>query len=1101
MGSGKAAVYLACALLACAAARAQTGKPLSSATAEWAVEFGEGGVGPPVQVGGTDAVDGIAVTLRSGKIVVVSPTGERLREMQLDLAPGAAPIAGEATNSGRDILAADVSGSVYCFTPEGARRWKYTRSDRFGSGFNYLVLADLDGDGHPEVLVTTERGNLYAVDRHGRLRFDLHATNFRLSTPAVGDVNGDGIPEIVFADDDGGVYCVNGRGETLWLNRLHNGRFGRTLPLIADADGDGRYEVYIPINSSDLGPGMYALDGATGKVLFRVPTAMQTYNSTVVADLDGRGRKQILLGDKSSVVYAMDPGGRRLWERQIGGRGIFRAAAVADLDGSGRASIFQVVRDSGLNGQSLYTLDPAGNVLDSIPLPGGGSFSPLLCRFRGQTDVKLVVAGAKGRLVCYRLPQRAGGARILWPGTRNDSEFSGFVRSEKSTTTRQTSASESVSAAVERRAALRGRNVVSLAERPAGSIVAFRLRDPDGVVHLQFLMPGEETTQFATAAPGDYEGVARWLAPDSGATLGGRSFHYTLDAAGSEDARRLAGFEKEVSALRGQLGRHAVLAEYFTALARTFREQKREERTYWLALLQYVAKAHPARSLTAAQIENPWADFDAGAFFRHARQVPGGVSVSMLGNEYESAALAITNLSPSDVTARLEVGPFAHGALELRDVPLILVNSTGRPAEDPLPLLGEGNLLRLHAGETRKIWLTFCSRDLAAGTHRVRLRIGDLLSQESPIEIPIEVRVHPVRLPDKRVYHHENWLTIGSIADEDLREKTIRDALAHGTNVFLIPAVTIAVSKDGKLGQADTALHDRLVNRLRGKAVFLVTGGTVNLRWPEGFKPDARAADAAFVDAIRWYDSHMQSLGIQREDWAFYILDEPGLTGDDAKFQWWTEQVHKVKAADANVQVYANPAGGARPDMLARVAGLIDIWQPDLALLRGDEQHLGPIFRAGQYWHYEPPGEQRELNPLGYYRMKPWVAYRLGMTGGGYWVYSWSDYWFWDSTMGAEFGTVYPTANGPVTTKRWEASRDGAEDFELLWMIREEARKQGGARGADALRLIDEAVQFVTAGQDKVGDISRKLHPYTPDYARWMDYRRRLIELAERLAQ
>src|SRR5581483_7750350 len=187
----------------------------------------------------------------------------------------------------------------------------------------------------------------------------------------------------------------------------------------------------------------------------------------------------------------------------------------------------------------------------------------------------------------------------------------------------------------------------------------------------------------------------------------------------------------------------------------------------------------------------------------------------------------------------------------------------GRAAEDPLPLLGEGDLVRLHPGETRKIWLTFCSRDLSAGPHRGRLRIGDLLSQEQPIEIPVEVTVHPVRLPDKHVYRHENWLALSSITDEDLREKTIRDALAHGTNVFLIPAITVAVSTAGKLGQADTAVHDRLVQRLRGKAVLLANG-LVKLRWADGFKPDARTADAAFEDSIRWYHAHMNSLGVDR---------------------------------------------------------------------------------------------------------------------------------------------------------------------------------------------------------------------------------------------
>ena len=52
----------------------------------------------------------------------------------------------------------------------------------------------------------------------------------------------------------------------------------------------------------------------------------------------------------------------------------------------------------------------------------------------------------------------------------------------------------------------------------------------------------------------------------------------------------------------------------------------------------------------------------------------------------------------------------------------------------------------------------------------------------------------------------------------------------------------------------------------------------------------------------------------------------------------------------------------------------------------------------------------------------------------------------------------------------------------------------------EALALVAEAVQFVTRGQDKVADISRHVRSYTPDYQRWMAYRRRLIEMQMRLA-
>jgi hypothetical protein len=111
-------------------------------------------------------------------------------------------------------------------------------------------------------------------------------------------------------------------------------------------------------------------------------------------------------------------------------------------------------------------------------------------------------------------------------------------------------------------------------------------------------------------------------------------------------------------------------------------------------------------------------------------------------------------------------------------------------------------------------------------------------------------------------------------------------------------------------------------------------------------------------------------------------------------------------------------------------------------------------------------------------------------------VYSYSPFWYFDQAMGTEYGTVYQTPQGPVTTKRWEASRDGAEDFELLWQVRERARVTGNEAVA---KLVDEAVGFVTAGQEKASDIGRQVEPFAPDYDRWMRYRAELVAAWEKM--
>jgi hypothetical protein len=118
----------------------------------------------------------------------------------------------------------------------------------------------------------------------------------------------------------------------------------------------------------------------------------------------------------------------------------------------------------------------------------------------------------------------------------------------------------------------------------------------------------------------------------------------------------------------------------------------------------------------------------------------------------------------------------------------------------------------------------------------------------------------------------------------------------------------------------------------------------------------------------------------------------------------------------------------------------------------------------------------------------------MGMTGGGYWVYSYANFWGYDRSLPPEWGSVYVTETGPVTTRRWEASRDGIEDFELLTMLKARTARGASAEERAGAQLLDEAVAFVTAGQEHVSDIGRQLRPYTPSYTKWMEYRTRIID-------
>lgn len=968
--------------------------PLSDARLEWTLDLGTFATSPAVIRSGL-----YAVALASSKLAIFDGAGKKLREMPLDLPPATPAKAADVDRDGKmDLLVADMWGSIYRFDESGRRVWKYERQDRAGGAYNYIVLADLDGDRKSEIIFTTQRGYLFAIDHMGKLRFEAHVTNYRVSTPAVADVDGDGRPELIFGTDDSEIYCIDHRGALRWNTHLEAGRFGRTLPVVADADRDGALEVYVSTPFVGKGPGLYSLDAKSGKLRWKAPSELQSYNSIVIADLDGDGTNEILHGDKNTRLYAVSAAGKRLWITQFDGRGIFFTGLAIEV--GGKRSFVQVARGAGVNGKTLYAVDGAGKTIDEIAIEGGGAQSPVL------DGDRLLVASNSGRIHSFRF---ASAPRDL--ALRADPPDAGY----------RSAPGPGVSAI---RDATPGINRLDLRPATPESHFWMRVTGPDGVTRVTMVAPGLPVRpRLEAAVAGDYR-----VETESGTLV------YRL--------RTPAKIEADV----------------------------------------------PGAPVEVRQWANPWAEEEKTA-------QTNAISARMLGNEFESIALTITNRQARPMVVRLDCAPFGSVAskrvIEFRETPLVRVISTGRMSEDPLPRLADGNLLRLGPNESRKLWVTVNSRGLKAGEHKATLSIGDLSSLEPPLGIPVTLEVLPVRLPEEHVYRHNTWLYPASIADEEVREATIQDALEHGVNVMLIPSASVAADESGRVSDPDSKVHDTIAIRLRGKAQLMITG-TVGIRWPKGITPAAEVEKKAFADAIRWYAGHMKQLGFDYRDWMFYPMDEPGLMGKDAAFDKWADGVKQIKEADPRVRVYANPAGGGRAEVLRPIAQWVDVWQPDLHLVREQPEALGAIFGKGEYWHYEACADQRNLDPLGYYRTKPWVAFQMGMTGGGYWVYSYSPYWLFDRSLGVEYGAVYQTDRGPVTSKRWEASRDGIEDFELLWMIREKAKS--ARNGAAALRLLDEAVAYVTKDQEKASDIARQVRPFAPDYSRWMQYRNRLIE-------
>ncbi len=167
--------------------------------------------------------------------------------------------------------------------------------DRFPVGFSLSLL-----------LITSAFGTAgYAYGQtYPEIRWwtDLDAPSF--GSAAVADLDGDGKPEIVFGTyfNDEKIHCLNSEdGSQLW--EYPTGSCNDASPVIIDIDDDQELEVIVPGSSSQT---VYCLDGATGALEWATNEGHCIDSPPAVADLDADGDLEIVNGTFNGYVFCLD---------------------------------------------------------------------------------------------------------------------------------------------------------------------------------------------------------------------------------------------------------------------------------------------------------------------------------------------------------------------------------------------------------------------------------------------------------------------------------------------------------------------------------------------------------------------------------------------------------------------------------------------------------------------------------------------------------------------------------------------------------------------------------------------------------------------------
>ena len=242
-----------------------------------------------------------------------------------------------------EILVTNIAGHVMALTPAGAVVWESTAEVFDAAGwydegapvadllrakyvtYSAIAVADLDGDGSPEILV-----GMSVLDAHGNLLFQ---------DPTQGTEYGDLDMELQ--------------------------PYAPIRPVAADLDGDGRKEML-------FGHVGYHADGTE---LYRLPLTT-TPGFSHVADFFGDGQSEVLV-QSSEGLTLVSASGQVLWgplgphDGGLDAKGmpVPHPAALVDMDGDG---LPEALIDTDV-ARMIYRIDASGpTLLTSVAVPPGG---------------------------------------------------------------------------------------------------------------------------------------------------------------------------------------------------------------------------------------------------------------------------------------------------------------------------------------------------------------------------------------------------------------------------------------------------------------------------------------------------------------------------------------------------------------------------------------------------------------------------------------------------------------------------------------------------------------------------------------------------------
>ena len=967
------------------------------------------------------------------------------------------------------IFAADNSGQMTCLDGNGKVVWQVDLIA--GAEGSASVVADIDNNGTYEVVQTDMSGTIWVFDAlNGKVINQAKLDQGLPVSPAVGDLDGDGNLEIVISTNDGSINVFSNNLVKLWSYKI--GGFSETwstsAPVIFSASDE---EVYI-IAASSIGD-VYCINHL-GKPVWKYPTKVPIASTISVGDFDQNGVADIFLITQAGVIYRFDENGSKLWNIEMQGRSL-APGAILDINNDKKLEyIFSTQRGN------MFVLDNDGNVIFNHQFNSRTiNVTPSFGNVSSSSKLDVVLTGGETGLT-YCLETLANVNTIKqWTNYRgninNTGAWFGLLSSDHLRMVPQNLAWDKIFVSEEIKFKIYNPKPNKFPLRAESECI-----DPNGVKYNSIAnvygKEGELLLPVDFILPGEYK-ISWKLINEKDKTLIENQKTVSIQPFNNDQAlvsQALSTIEITISEVEKVLPLSASALKSIasdlqkglsdllpkikslpgrdgTEIQMTIDQTKSlsDKATEALNICNVISNAKSLGHETSiiAFEGSKWENRNVDKQLPKTAENPVLIKRTAVLGEHLPIPIVLFNITDQYLNVRVDYENIDGIKITaLRSINTI--TSLGGESWDPLPEIDESSIITIPPLKSREVWLDLDLANADAREYKFNIQFqslngaGIIDAPRSPLGIPspetkveIDLDVLPFEMALSGEFRLCTWSPSTGPEVEGL--------LSHGNNVFLIPNGKIEYNTHDEIISIDYSELELLVEQFSGKDVFFLIHGQPAINGEFASEKYEKDYKHYLADLL----AYLTSKGIDLKHFALYPIDEPGGSGWDAvnKVIKFGEMAHKV---DPEFMLYQD--GGGELPMFKAMSKYLDVWVPPFEWLALDTPEMDVMRNTGELlWSYNcsyasarPIGPNiKGINLIYEYRTAALLALRNGVSGIGYWAYNAGGEDLWSRNK-FEYSLVYPGRTFSVTSRRWEAVREGIEDYRILFELKKHLKDE-----------------------------------------------------------